>query len=65
MRSGATPELRELAHGILPAVLIQGGLRSGISSIVSRLDLLVEIDVISERFRRRSKPARTSWWPRR
>jgi signal transduction histidine kinase len=43
-------ELRELAHGILPAVLIQGGLRSGISSIVTRLDLPVEVDVPRERF---------------
>jgi GAF domain-containing protein len=43
-------ELRELAHGILPAVLIQGGLRGGVRSIVSRLDLPVEIDVPGERF---------------
>jgi signal transduction histidine kinase len=43
-------ELRELAHGILPAVLTQGGLRSGISSIVSRLELPVEVEVTSERF---------------
>jgi signal transduction histidine kinase len=43
-------ELRELAHGILPAVLIQGGLRSGVSSIVSRLDLPVQVDVPTERF---------------
>jgi signal transduction histidine kinase len=46
----ATTELRELALGILPAVLAEGGLRSGISSIVSRLDLPVEVDVPSERF---------------
>jgi signal transduction histidine kinase len=31
-------------------VLIQGGLRGGVRSIVSRLDLPVEIDVPSERF---------------
>jgi PAS domain S-box-containing protein len=43
-------ELRELARGILPAVLIQGGLRSGVSSIVSRLDLPVEVEVPRERF---------------
>jgi GAF domain-containing protein len=42
-------ELRELAHGILPAVLAQGGLRSGIRSIVSRLDLPVEVDVRNDR----------------
>jgi signal transduction histidine kinase len=43
-------ELRELAHGILPAVLTQGGLRSGIGAIVSRLDLPVGVDVPRERF---------------
>jgi signal transduction histidine kinase len=43
-------ELRELARGILPGVLIQAGLRGGISSIVSRLDIPVEVDVPSERF---------------
>jgi signal transduction histidine kinase len=43
-------ELRELAHGILPTVLTQSGLRIGVSSIVSRLDLPVEVDVPSERF---------------
>jgi signal transduction histidine kinase len=44
-------ELRELAHGLLPAVLTQGGLRSGVSSIVSRLELPVDVEVTSERFR--------------
>jgi GAF domain-containing protein len=43
-------ELHELAHGILPAVLIQGGLRSGINTIVSRLDLPVEVDIPATRF---------------
>jgi signal transduction histidine kinase len=46
----ANTELHELAHGILPAVLAEGGLRSGIGAIVSRLDLPVEVDVPSERF---------------
>jgi signal transduction histidine kinase len=46
----ANSELRELAHGILPAVLADGGLRSGIGSIVSRLDLPVQVDVPGERF---------------
>ncbi len=46
----ANTELRELAHGILPAVLAEGGLRSGIRSIVPRLDLPVEVDVLAERF---------------
>ena len=48
-RQGNT-ELRELAHGILPAILTQRGLRSGISSIVSRLELPVEVDVPGGRY---------------
>jgi PAS domain S-box-containing protein len=44
----ATAELRELAHGILPSVLTRG-LRAGVGSIASRLDLPVEVDVSSER----------------
>jgi signal transduction histidine kinase len=44
----ATAELRELAHGILPSVLTRG-LRAGVDSIASRLDLPVEVDVSSER----------------
>ena len=43
-------ELRELAHGILPAVLTQGGLRSGVNTIVGRLDLPVEVDIPATRF---------------
>jgi signal transduction histidine kinase len=45
----ATAEVRELAHGILPAVLTHGGLRAGVDAFVSRLDLPVELDVSSER----------------
>ena len=30
-------ELRELAHGILPAVLTRGGLRAGVDAVVARL----------------------------
>jgi signal transduction histidine kinase len=44
----ATAELRELAHGILPSVLTRG-LRAGVGSIASRLDLPVEVDVSSQR----------------
>jgi signal transduction histidine kinase len=47
--SGATGELRELAHGILPSLLTRGGLRAGVDAFVSRLDLLVDVDVLSER----------------
>jgi PAS domain S-box-containing protein len=43
-------ELRELAHGILPAVLARGGLRAGIDSVVARLDLPVHVEVPAERF---------------
>jgi PAS domain S-box-containing protein len=42
--------LRELAHGILPAILIEGGLRAGIETVVSRLDLPVEVHVPDQRF---------------
>jgi signal transduction histidine kinase len=43
-------ELRELAQGILPAVLMRGGLRAGVRSVVSTLDLPVDVDVPAERF---------------
>jgi signal transduction histidine kinase len=43
-------ELRELAHGILPAVLTHGGLRGAFNTFVARLDLPVRIDVPNERF---------------
>jgi signal transduction histidine kinase len=42
-------ELRELAHGILPAVLTRGGLRAGVAAVVARLDLPVQVDVPGDR----------------
>ena len=42
-------ELRELAHGLLPATLTRGGLQAGVDAIVERLDLPVETDVLAER----------------
>jgi signal transduction histidine kinase len=42
-------ELRELAHGILPPALAHGGLEAGVSTLVERLDLPVEVDVAAER----------------
>jgi signal transduction histidine kinase len=48
----ATAEVREPAHGILPSALTHGGLRAGIDAFVSRLDLLVDVDVLSERLPR-------------
>jgi signal transduction histidine kinase len=41
----ANSELRELAHGILPAALTRGGLRAGIGALVSRIPLPVSMDV--------------------
>ena len=46
---GANAELRELAHGILPAALSRGGLRGGIDALVSRVRLPVSVEVTSER----------------
>jgi len=43
-------ELRELAHGILPAALTRGGLRAGVDQVVARLDVPVEVDLPGERF---------------
>jgi signal transduction histidine kinase len=45
----ATEELRELAHGILPTVLTQGGLRAGVAALASRTPLPVEVDVSVDR----------------
>jgi signal transduction histidine kinase len=45
----ANSELRELAHGILPAALTRGGLRAGVDALVSRASLPVSIDVSDER----------------
>jgi PAS domain S-box-containing protein len=41
----ATEELRELAHGILPAVLTRGGLRAGVDALASRMPVPVEVAV--------------------
>jgi signal transduction histidine kinase len=45
----ATSELRELAHGILPAALIRGGLRAGVEALTSRVRLSVSVDVQVDR----------------
>jgi signal transduction histidine kinase len=44
-------ELRELAHGILPAALARGGLRAGVDAVVERLELPVHVDVLADRLR--------------
>jgi signal transduction histidine kinase len=41
----ANSELRELAHGILPAALTRGGLRAGVEGLVSRVSLPVSVVV--------------------
>jgi signal transduction histidine kinase len=45
----AMAELRELAHGILPAALTQGGLRAGVDALASRMPVPVENGVSVER----------------
>jgi len=45
----AMTELRELAHGILPAALTRGGLRAGVHALASRMPVPIEIDVSVER----------------
>ena len=45
----AMGELRELAHGIMPAVLTHGGLRAGIEALASRTPVPVAIDVPVDR----------------
>jgi signal transduction histidine kinase len=46
----ANTELRELAHGILPAALTRGGLAAGVDALVSRVRLPVRVDVPVDRF---------------
>jgi signal transduction histidine kinase len=41
----ATVELRELAHGILPAALTHGGLRAGVDALASRMPIPVAVGV--------------------
>src|SRR3954447_17166905 len=48
----ATAELRELAHGFLPSVLTQGGLRAGVDSLASRMPVPVHIAVSEDRLPR-------------
>ncbi len=46
----ATAELRELAHAILPSVLLHAGLPAGVDSLASRMPMPVTIDVTTARF---------------
>jgi signal transduction histidine kinase len=45
----AAAELRDLAHGILPAALSRGGLRGGVKQLASRARLPVSVQVTTER----------------
>jgi PAS domain S-box-containing protein len=45
----ATGELRELAHGILPAALTAGGLAAGVDTLVSRTPVPVQVEVCGDR----------------
>ena len=45
----ANAELRELAHGILPAALARSGLSAGVEALVSRFSLPVSVDMTAER----------------
>jgi signal transduction histidine kinase len=45
----ATAELRDLAHGILPAPLSRGGLRAGLETLASGVRLPLSVDVTAER----------------
>jgi PAS domain S-box-containing protein len=46
----AVAELRELVHGILPAVLAHGGLRAGVDALASRMPIPVATDIAVGRF---------------
>jgi signal transduction histidine kinase len=48
--SSSNAELRELAHGILPAALTRGGLDAGVGALVARLNLPVIVNLPAERF---------------
>jgi signal transduction histidine kinase len=45
----ANDELRELVHGILPAVLTREGLRAGVDELAARMSIPVHIDIAVER----------------
>ena len=51
----ATDELRELAHGILPATLTHGGLRAGVEALAWRTPVPVDVDVSGTGSRPRSR----------
>ena len=46
----ATDELRELAHGIMPAALTRGGLRAAVETLTSRMPMPVIEEITDERY---------------
>jgi signal transduction histidine kinase len=46
----AVDELRELAHGIHPGILVQGGLATALESLAGRSPIPVSVDATQERF---------------
>jgi signal transduction histidine kinase/ketosteroid isomerase-like protein len=48
----AMAELRELAHGIMPAALSSGGLRAGVESFVRHVNLPVQVELPDRRLPR-------------
>jgi signal transduction histidine kinase len=46
----ALQELRDVAHGVLPAMLAQGGLRPALDDVVERLPLTVHLDIAHGRW---------------
>jgi len=46
----AVRELRELAHGIHPVILTEGGLAAALESLASRAPVPVQLDTVDERF---------------
>ncbi|MCW3003337.1 MAG: hypothetical protein JWQ20_2635 [Conexibacter sp.] len=46
---GAVTDLRELAHGILPSVLLRGGLLAGVEALSDRMPIPVAVDVCERR----------------
>jgi signal transduction histidine kinase len=61
----ANREIRELAHGLMPAALSRGGLAAGVESIVQGLRVPVEVLVPEDRFPSEMSPTPTSWSRRR
>jgi signal transduction histidine kinase len=45
----ATHELRELAHGILPAALTAGGLRAAVEALTSRMLVPIQVEICADR----------------